>query len=141
MKTTTLAQSKHIQTNLLYDTRGCRGERGKASIHPLSTATEGNPTAAARVGAQRGGSHFAPCASRLSEAKTKGFFRISRQTGGGGGGGGAGGGPRQSSAALQGGGLLRPLPCGDGGRDGGRGGSVPQSVTDLEVLELELNEQ
>lgn len=39
------------------------------------------------------------------------------------------------------GGLLRPLPCGDGGRDGGRGGSVPQSVTDLEVLELELNEQ
>lgn len=38
-------------------------------------------------------------------------------------------------------GLLRPLPCGDGGRDGGRGGSVPQSVTDLEVLELELNEQ
>lgn len=28
MKTTTLARSKHIQTNLLYDTRGCRGGGG-----------------------------------------------------------------------------------------------------------------
>lgn len=44
---------------------------------------------------------------------------------------------------VGGGGLLCPLPCRDGGGwdGGGRGGSVPQSVTDYEVLELELNEQ
>lgn len=58
-------------------------------------------------------------------------------------GGGRGGGSQaeQWGSAERGSALPAALQGWGGGGTGGRGGSVPQSVTDCEVLELELNEQ
>lgn len=190
MKTITLARSKHLQTNLLYDTRGCQRNGEKPLL--IHSAVPAQPRRGERLNSscrswERGWGYLAVIFIHISAFGNKNKRLLPNQQANLTGGGEA---PPRSPGCAPGGqqgtswARAQPLPgghrcpvllgglgscCGrpptpprlapaglgqrgtagaGTGRDGlcaprsrGRGGFVPHSVTDFEVLELELNEQ
>lgn len=187
MKTITLARSKHIQTNLLYDTRGCQRNGEKPLL--IHSAVPAQPRRGERLNSscrswERVWGYLAVIFIHISAFgnKNKKFLpnqqaNLTRGVGGhlpaalavhpgpagpglgeplagrgtrccwGGSGSPSGPLPAWPRAGLGQRGTRQERGQGQG-QDGlcaprsrGRGGFVPHSVTDFEVLELELNEQ